>query len=159
MVSWAAPSPVRSPVLTKAILDMDPSQRYVTKCTKYVAYLLVIFGLITASAPDILIENKITNLTFDVFPRFTLGMIQIVVGLVMMIPGHRYRLIRNGLGGLLFLGWAIIIALPLKNGDATNGVVIAHFLFWAWRVMVDTTSTLYRRSREIEDALKYSEDH
>lgn len=135
---------------------MDP---YLTKCTKYVAYLLLIFGMITAFAPDILIENKITNLAFDYMSRFAFGMIQIIIGTLMMIPGRKYRLIRNGLGGLLFLGWSIIIALPLKHGEATNAVVIAHFLFWAWRVFKDTASALYKNTDEIDQALKYSEDH
>jgi hypothetical protein len=138
---------------------MDPYSQYVTKCTKYVAYLLIIFGCLTAFSPDILIENKITNLTFDHLPRFTFGMMQITVGLAMMVPSARFRLTRNVLGGLLFLGWAIIIALPLKDGEPTNGVVIAHFLFWAWRVVVDTKSSLYRRNREINEVLKYSEEH
>lgn len=134
------------------------STPYVTKTTKYVSYLLIIFGLVTALSPAILIENQITGIFFDDVPRWLWGLVQVTVGFAMLIPGGRLRITRNLAGGATFALWAYIIGQSLRFGEPTNIVVVLHFLFWGVAVVADCRSSLYRED-ELATAISHSEQH
>lgn len=88
----------------------------ITKATLMLAALHVLCGLDSLLAPKEYVVGPVTKYFFEMVNVRYFGMTQVLIGLIILVPGPAWRRVRNYLGGIMWLAYAVMLTYPYATG-------------------------------------------